>query len=130
VADRMTDHQPEALAVGEAIKRLAEKYADEHADKRSTRWKVCHALFTAIDDLVARAAEAAEAQVEAYRVALAKVKDAGRPMANIAFNLAQRGGRIVEQHECDSMDKCRRAWDEVCRAAIDAAIASQKEGDA
>lgn len=65
---------------------------------------------------------AKEAECEALRSALSGVKNAGAPLANFAFNLAQHPGRSLNQRECDLIDLCRKDWD----AAIDAALVAAK----
>jgi len=71
------------------------------------------------DAQAALQAQAAEKNVEiaTLKEALASVKNAGAPLANFAFNLAQHPGRSLNQRECGLIDLCRKDWD----AAIDAA---------
>lgn len=49
-------------------------------------------------------AEAAEADVTALR-------DAGAPLANIAYNLSQAGGRVLSNRDALCMKSAQLAWD-------------------
>lgn len=40
-----------------------------------------------------------------------KLKQAGAELANIAFNLSQKGGRVLEQREADLLKAAQRKWD-------------------
>jgi len=82
----------------------------EEVRKSSGAWApLCsHTAATAIiDDLRARL-EVAEAQ-----------RQAGAQLSNIAFNWAQRCGRVLTSDDCTLLDKCRKQWD---AGAIDTAM--------
>lgn len=66
--------------------------------------------------------QAQEAEIAALREALDRVKQAGVPLENIAFNLAQQSGRTLSKRECDLINLARKDWD----AAIDSARAAQE----
>jgi len=80
------------------------------------------ALVATLSDAQAALQEQA-AEIAALREALTNVKNAGAPLANIAFNLAQQSGRTLDARECALFDACRKHWD----AAIDAALVAAKE---
>jgi hypothetical protein len=46
----------------------------------------------------------------------AKLLHIGAGLANSAYNLAQHGGRVLEQQHAESLGRQREAWDEARRA--------------
>jgi len=93
----------------------------EEKPNRRALWPLVR-LSDAQAALQALAAEK-DAEIAALREALASVKNAGAPLANIAFNLAQQSGRVLDKRECVLFDKCCKHWD----AAIDSALLAEKE---
>ena len=46
----------------------------------------------------------------------AAVRAAGGAMANFAYNLAQRTGQPLSNHDTELLDRLRKEWDDILRA--------------
>lgn len=46
----------------------------------------------------------------------AEIQRIGCEMSNVLFNLAQKAGEPLGDHECEAMDKLRKQWDAAYRA--------------
>lgn len=58
----------------------------------------------------------AQDDLESIRIARLLL-NAGTPMSNAAYNLAQHPGRKLDQHDCDLLSDLRKRWDEAVRLA-------------
>lgn len=57
--------------------------------------------------------DAALKQVEGLRAALA---DAGNPLSNAAYNLAQKVGYTLTSYDCELLSELRKRWDAALQA--------------
>lgn len=71
------------------------------------------------DELIAalRAQPAGGGEGDAVLAERTALLNAGGPLANIAFNLAQSPRLTADER--DSLDKCRKAWDAACLALVE-----------
>lgn len=72
---------------------------------------------TQMREYASTALRASEARVAELQAEARRLRDAGAPMANTLFNLAQRPGEVLTADWARLFDKMRRDWDDA-RAAL------------
>jgi hypothetical protein len=105
----------------EAIQRMGSYLAEKHGEQRyvdaarAILGQPDHIITDNTETLYAALAEIerlkAQADLESMRIARLLL-NAGTPLSNAAYNLAQRPGRKLDQHDCDLLSDLRKRWDE------------------
>lgn len=84
-------------------------YANGHREARYAAAEIAAEADARIARLIA-ALEAARADAERLRLA-------GQPMANVAFNLKQQPGRSLTINDCAMFKRIHEQWDKAARGA-------------